>query len=166
MLQPFEPLLPGQLPLMLLDDDDPGAERQRVVDAAAEQRQHAADAHALAWQHELQLMQWRAAGDWEARCVAAQADAAVARGQLARATADLARTAAQLAEAAQPYAASGECAVCLDKPRSVVLQPCKHLVLCTTCVQALQPIKGRKRKACPVCRTPFGCRDWFEIKAP
>uniref|UniRef100_A0A383WB55 RING-type domain-containing protein n=1 Tax=Tetradesmus obliquus TaxID=3088 RepID=A0A383WB55_TETOB len=53
------------------------------------------------------------------------------------------------------------CVVCMDAPRSVLLLPCKHLVLCEKCCQAMQqPAQRRGRSAarhlkpveCPVCR--------------
>lgn len=55
------------------------------------------------------------------------------------------------------------CIVCLDAPRTVMLLPCKHLVLCAACSQQLQqhasrddpPWVGRRSYApCPVCRQP------------
>merc|ERR1712196_178698 len=39
------------------------------------------------------------------------------------------------------------CCVCLDNPRSIVLQPCWHHVLCSSCAESLS--------ICPICRTPI-----------
>lgn len=41
-----------------------------------------------------------------------------------------------------------ECIVCLDNVRDVILQPCKHLVLCHDC--AVKCV--RRQKKCPVCK--------------
>jgi hypothetical protein len=55
------------------------------------------------------------------------------------------------------------CVVCIDAPRSVLLLPCKHLVLCQGCCEEMQqPAQRRGRSAarqrkaidCPVCRQP------------
>jgi len=55
------------------------------------------------------------------------------------------------------------CVVCLDEPRSVLLLPCKHLVLCGGCMLAMQRqvrqdlITGdstQREVLCPVCREP------------
>jgi len=61
------------------------------------------------------------------------------------------------------------CAVCLDLPAEVKLQPCSHRVICTKCVCRLDDRK------CPICRIEISsvlirrfehiCRDeWFEDK--
>lgn len=39
---------------------------------------------------------------------------------------------------------SVECVVCLCEPKSTVLLPCRHFVVCSTCFARLQQ--------CPVCR--------------
>lgn len=39
------------------------------------------------------------------------------------------------------------CVVCLDEPRSIVVLPCVHFVLCSCCVPAV-----RQLGCCPVCR--------------
>jgi hypothetical protein len=55
------------------------------------------------------------------------------------------------------------CVVCLDAPRSVLLLPCKHLVLCGGCSSQMQRqvhvdlVMGdssRRQVLCPVCREP------------
>eukprot|EP01012_Entosiphon_sulcatum_P034506 TRINITY_DN43774_c0_g1_i1.p1 TRINITY_DN43774_c0_g1~~TRINITY_DN43774_c0_g1_i1.p1 ORF type:complete len:564 (-),score=78.32 TRINITY_DN43774_c0_g1_i1:178-1656(-) len=37
------------------------------------------------------------------------------------------------------------CVICMDIPRSIVLDPCGHMSMCTAC--------SRKVKRCPICRT-------------
>lgn len=73
--------------------------------------------------------------------------------------------------AAAPVSAAAEeelfqlkhCVVCLDAPRSVLLLPCKHLVLCGGCSsQMLRQVQvdlvvgdsSRRHVLCPVCRQP------------
>jgi hypothetical protein len=55
------------------------------------------------------------------------------------------------------------CVVCLDEPRSVLLLPCKHLVLCAGCMVQMQRHARQEYMAgdsddgdvkCPVCREP------------
>eukprot|EP00775_Hariotina_reticulata_P009142 gene9142-9310_t len=55
------------------------------------------------------------------------------------------------------------CVVCLDAPRSVVLLPCKHMVLCPECLKQLDAAAEarftpegaiRRTLLCPVCREP------------
>jgi hypothetical protein len=55
------------------------------------------------------------------------------------------------------------CVVCLDEPRSVLLLPCKHLVLCGGCMAQMQRqvrqdyASGSSDETgvkCPVCREP------------
>jgi len=41
---------------------------------------------------------------------------------------------------------TSECVICLEAPRHVLLQPCRHLATCDRCVDAIQ-------NTCPVCRT-------------
>lgn len=43
---------------------------------------------------------------------------------------------------------SSKCAVCIDRTKTVVLLPCRHL-FCERCVEVLQ---GRQENYCPVCR--------------
>ena len=45
------------------------------------------------------------------------------------------------------------CCVCMVQPRSVVLVPCGHLVLCRAC--AAHP----NMHVCPVCRAPIRHRQ-------
>ncbi|XP_003746330.1 E3 ubiquitin-protein ligase NEURL1B [Galendromus occidentalis] len=42
-----------------------------------------------------------------------------------------------------------DCIVCLESPRSVLLEPCAHFALCELCAHALQK---SERRECPVCR--------------
>ncbi|GFR47662.1 hypothetical protein Agub_g9406, partial [Astrephomene gubernaculifera] len=46
----------------------------------------------------------------------------------------------------------GLCVVCMDRPRSVLLLPCGHLVLCGGCVRAVRERGG----LCPMCREKIG----------
>lgn len=41
------------------------------------------------------------------------------------------------------------CVVCLDKPRSVVLQPCHHCIMCKQCLRRLL---SNSNALCPQCR--------------
>eukprot|EP00953_Heterococcus_sp_UTEX-ZZ885_P000023 49-Heterococcus_DN1.PRE.1 len=53
--------------------------------------------------------------------------------------------------AGQVQRALPEGSFCLDEEVSVLLQPCRHLVLCGTCAPGVQ--------ICPVCRGPITQRD-------
>mmetsp|Transcript_45153 Transcript_45153/g.81573 ORF Transcript_45153/g.81573 Transcript_45153/m.81573 type:complete len:380 (+) Transcript_45153:60-1199(+) len=44
-----------------------------------------------------------------------------------------------------------QCKVCFDSPRTVVFQPCSHLVCCPACAHRVD--------SCPVCRLPIQRRD-------
>ena len=44
------------------------------------------------------------------------------------------------------------CVVCMEREKSVVLMPCKHLCICKWCVDQLIAQSGRKKAMCPVCR--------------
>lgn len=46
---------------------------------------------------------------------------------------------------------SRQCKVCFDCPRTVVFQPCSHLVCCPACAKRVE--------SCPVCRKPILRRD-------
>lgn len=41
------------------------------------------------------------------------------------------------------------CTVCLDRPKCIVIQPCRHLCLCEVCTDI---IKKKIPAKCPVCR--------------
>lgn len=41
---------------------------------------------------------------------------------------------------------SSNCCICMSKPKSVLLLPCRHLCACEDCSDALQD--------CPICRVP------------
>lgn len=43
------------------------------------------------------------------------------------------------------------CRVCLDAPPSVLLQPCKHVCLCSGCEEKLRTVDH----CCPICRSPI-----------
>ena len=45
--------------------------------------------------------------------------------------------------------AQDKCVVCIERPRTVLLLPCKHLCLCKVCLGQLPDAN------CPVCRQPF-----------
>ena len=38
-----------------------------------------------------------------------------------------------------------ECRICFDRPVDVLLLPCKHLVMCSSCA-------AMSKKTCPMCR--------------
>ncbi|KWX11955.1 Protein 21.1 [Giardia duodenalis assemblage B] len=44
------------------------------------------------------------------------------------------------------------CCICLDKLRNVILYPCKHVVVCTDCLETL-------KDTCPYCRTTITGKD-------
>jgi len=43
------------------------------------------------------------------------------------------------------------CVACMDKPRVVVMMPCRHLAVCESCLAPTVSVKNR----CPLCRTPI-----------
>jgi hypothetical protein len=49
------------------------------------------------------------------------------------------------------------CVVCIDRPRSFLIVPCRHLALCASCAQD-------EWKECPICKQ--GVSDIFEIFMP
>ena len=49
------------------------------------------------------------------------------------------------------YCLSEPCSICFAHPRTVVTEPCRHLVLCTSC--------SRMVGQCPLCRSPIASRD-------
>ncbi|KAJ9459876.1 putative E3 ubiquitin-protein ligase LOG2 [Diplonema papillatum] len=51
--------------------------------------------------------------------------------------------------------ADGECVVCLEYPKAVVMWPCRHLCACADCAPKL--------KRCPICRTPIRRRLCLEL---
>lgn len=103
--------------------------RQRYVDMAeAEGRAAAADARR------------RAA---EGRAAAAEARAEEAEAESER----------RESEAAERAVA---CVVCMDRPRSVLLKRCGHVVLCDAC---LHRVMQSATRACPVCRASIWKKD-------
>lgn len=50
---------------------------------------------------------------------------------------------------------SNECVVCMDAPRDVLLATCRHLSMCTTCVQSV--------RECPICRATFDETDIIPV---
>ena len=42
----------------------------------------------------------------------------------------------------------GTCVICLDKPKNILLLPCKHLIGCLDCVNQLKGV-------CPIDRKEF-----------
>jgi hypothetical protein len=57
------------------------------------------------------------------------------------------------------------CVVCMTSPRSVLILPCKHVVLCEGCTSRLRdrarkaspvgPAAAASHPQCPVCRDAF-----------
>lgn len=45
-----------------------------------------------------------------------------------------------------------DCAVCMQRERSVLLHPCMHLVVCSTCANKRAANGTRRITSCPVCR--------------
>ncbi|XP_017033038.1 uncharacterized protein [Drosophila kikkawai] len=49
----------------------------------------------------------------------------------------------------EPVNAGGVCVICMERSRSIVIMPCRHLCLCKQCSQQL---RLRFENRCPVCR--------------
>ncbi|KNC53525.1 uncharacterized protein AMSG_01238 [Thecamonas trahens ATCC 50062] len=47
------------------------------------------------------------------------------------------------------------CVICLDKPHTVVLLPCRHKAMCTACAVEVS--------RCPMCRAPFTPSDTLDV---
>lgn len=61
---------------------------------------------------------------------------------------------AEVAAAAREAVAEAEaCAICADRPRSVVVLPCSHASFCDQCVATYLSNGG---DTCPICRTRIG----------
>jgi hypothetical protein len=43
------------------------------------------------------------------------------------------------------------CAICMDKKRTVLVLPCKHLAMCSACARRIYETS----KECPICKTPI-----------
>ena len=45
------------------------------------------------------------------------------------------------------------CVICLHRPRSHILMPCGHYVLCTTCAEVYDvgAPKAKRQMLCPIC---------------
>ena len=55
-------------------------------------------------------------------------------------------------------AESSLCKICLTNPRSIVLLPCKHFVLCQPCERqnrTSHTSSDTRESLCPICRTPY-----------
>ena len=53
---------------------------------------------------------------------------------------------------------SSLCKICLTNPRSIVLLPCKHFVLCQPCERRnrlTHTSSDTRESLCPICRTPY-----------
>lgn len=50
---------------------------------------------------------------------------------------------------------SNECVICMDAQRDVLLATCRHLSMCTTCVQSV--------RECPICRATFDETDIIPV---
>ncbi|KRX06448.1 hypothetical protein PPERSA_05061 [Pseudocohnilembus persalinus] len=46
---------------------------------------------------------------------------------------------------------SMKCIICIDKPRSVILKPCMHTILCQQCCSQL----AQQKNICPICKEPI-----------
>ena len=76
---------------------------------------------------------------------------ALAAGSMAALSAHhVTQSAAEPTDAAQ----AGECAMCLDAPRSVAMVPCAHVCLCPQCADALERRHREQGRPllCPYCR--------------
>ena len=45
-----------------------------------------------------------------------------------------------------------DCAICMDRIRDCVLNPCHHMVTCSECAKSLL----NRRDGCPICRKEIG----------
>jgi hypothetical protein len=59
----------------------------------------------------------------------------------------------------EPQQSKFTCVVCLENPRTLMVEPCAHLCLCDSCAQAMQEKyeanpNATSYRTCPVCRTP------------
>jgi len=63
---------------------------------------------------------------------------------------DMADELATLQDLVRQHKQSMECVVCMDRPKTLIVKPCGHACLCTTCWSEF-----RKPKLCPICRTPI-----------
>jgi hypothetical protein len=91
-----------------------------------------------------------------AAAVAARSDAAANPAAEGSSSATASSKAAKPQHAAEQLFALQHCVVCLDAPRSVVLMPCRHAVLCQGCSQLMLQ-QARREVAgglprCPMCR--------------
>lgn len=46
---------------------------------------------------------------------------------------------------------SNQCNICCERPKDIVLRPCRHLYLCGDCLPRFREHESR----CPICRQPF-----------
>ena len=53
----------------------------------------------------------------------------------------------QLQELLEKERESNQCVVCMDRPRSMMMVPCKHFCVCETC--------SSKLRKCPLCNRHF-----------
>lgn len=54
------------------------------------------------------------------------------------------------------------CVMCLDAPCSIIIMPCRHLSICSSCVHVFNEPGSTLKKACLICREPI--RNFIRIK--
>lgn len=98
-----------------------------------------------------------------ARDVNQQGAAAAGAGSSTSNSASALKAGMPASEAEEALFQLKHCVVCLDEPRSVLLLPCKHLVLCAGCMVQMQRHVRQEYNLgntderdvkCPVCREP------------
>ena len=45
------------------------------------------------------------------------------------------------------------CVICRDKPKSVLVLPCRHVCLCVDCAKVVSAARKRRQQRCPLCRS-------------
>lgn len=53
----------------------------------------------------------------------------------------------------EKYATDKKCVVCIANPADCFLFPCRHLILCTSCINKVISELNPRNNPCPLCRT-------------
>ena len=131
---------------------------QRAAERAAELSAMEKEAEKRA---KIKLQQRARALDLEKDAVEAQKQAAAkeseqAQKNLKKAEMEMATAKAAAAAAEQARNDTDEqrmCVVCWVEPKCIMLDPCKHVCLCTACFDSVKT--SMSRPECPMCREPI-----------